>query len=61
MTVKLPRPICFGARAWMSWRRNPGKPGRKRAFCSSSRTVLAQLGDPDRDVLLTLAKKLATR
>ena len=25
------------------------------------KNVLAQLGEPDRDVLLTLAKKLATR
>jgi len=39
----------------------PGKAGEEARFMLQFKTVLAQLGEPDRDVLLTLAKKLATR
>jgi len=39
----------------------PGKVGEDARFMVQFKNVLAQLGDPDRDVLLTLAKKLATR
>jgi len=39
----------------------PGKAGEDARFMLQFHNVLAQLGDPDRDVLLTLAKKLATR
>lgn len=39
----------------------PGKAGEEARFMLQFKTVLSQLGDPDRDVLLTLAKKLATR
>jgi len=39
----------------------PGKAGEEARFYLQFKNLLAQLGDPDRDVLLTLAKKLATR
>jgi transcriptional regulator with XRE-family HTH domain len=39
----------------------PGKAGEDARFMLQFRNVWGQLGDPDRDVLLTLAKKLATR
>jgi transcriptional regulator with XRE-family HTH domain len=39
----------------------PGKAGEEARFMLQFKGVLAQLGDLDRDVLLTLAKKLATR
>jgi len=39
----------------------PGKAGEDARFMLQFRNVLAQLGDPDRDVLLTLARKLAAR
>ena len=39
----------------------PGKAGEEARFLLQFKSVLAQLGDPDRDVVLTLAKKLATR
>lgn len=39
----------------------PGKAGEEARFMLQFQTLLSQLGDPDRDVLLTLAKKLATR
>ena len=39
----------------------PGKDGEEARFLLQFKNVLAQLGDPDRDVLLTLAKKLAAR
>jgi transcriptional regulator with XRE-family HTH domain len=39
----------------------PGKAGEEARFLLQFKNVLAQLGDPDRDVVLTLAKKLATR
>jgi transcriptional regulator with XRE-family HTH domain len=39
----------------------PGKAGEEARFLLQFKNVLAQLGEPDRDVVLTLAKKLATR
>lgn len=39
----------------------PGKVGEDARFMLQFRNVWGQLGEPDRDVLLTLAKKLATR
>jgi transcriptional regulator with XRE-family HTH domain len=39
----------------------PGKVGEEARFMLQFKTVLAQLGEPDRDVVLTLARKLATR
>lgn len=39
----------------------PGKAGEQARFMLQFKTVLDQLGDPDRDVVLTLAKKLAAR
>jgi transcriptional regulator with XRE-family HTH domain len=39
----------------------PGKAGEDARFLMQFNDVWAQLGGPDRDVLLTLAKKLATR
>jgi transcriptional regulator with XRE-family HTH domain len=39
----------------------PGKAGDEARFLLQFKDVLPQLADPDRDVLLTLAKKLATR
>ena len=35
-----------GARAWMSWLHNRGKPGRKRALCFSSRTCWPNSASP---------------
>jgi len=39
----------------------PGKAGEEARFMLQFKNVWAKLGEPDRDVLLTLAKKLATR
>ena len=39
----------------------PGKNGEEARFLLQFKNLLGQLGDLDRDVLLTLAKKLATR
>ena len=39
----------------------PGKAGEEARFMLQFKTVLAQLGEPDREVVLTLARKLATR
>jgi len=39
----------------------PGKAGEDARFLMQFKTVLAKLGEPDRDVVMTLAKKLATR
>ena len=39
----------------------PGKATEEARFLVQFKKALAQLGDPDRDVVLTLAKKLATR
>jgi len=39
----------------------PGKRGEEARFMIQFKTVLARLGEPDRDVVLTLARKLATR
>jgi len=39
----------------------PGKAGDEARFLVQFNNVLAQLGEPDRDVLLALASKLATR
>lgn len=39
----------------------PGKAGEEARFLLQFKNLLAKLGDPDRDVVLTLAKKLATR
>jgi transcriptional regulator with XRE-family HTH domain len=39
----------------------PGKAGEEERFLMQFKNLMAQLGDPDRDVLLTLIKKLATR
>ena len=39
----------------------PGKAGDDARFLMQFKSILAQIADPDRDVLLTLAKKLATR
>jgi transcriptional regulator with XRE-family HTH domain len=39
----------------------PGKAGEEARFLLEFKNLWAKLGDPDRDVLLTLAKKLATR
>jgi len=39
----------------------PGKAGEEARFLLQFKNVLMQLADPDRDVVLTLAKKLATR
>jgi transcriptional regulator with XRE-family HTH domain len=38
-----------------------GKVGEDARFLLQFKNVLAQLGDPDREVVLTLARKLATR
>ena len=38
-----------------------GKAGEEARFLLQFKNALAQLGEPDRDVVLTLAKKLATR
>jgi transcriptional regulator with XRE-family HTH domain len=40
---------------------SPGKAGEDARFMAEFKNILARLGDPDRDVVLTLAKKLATR
>jgi len=39
----------------------PGKAGEEARFMLQFKGLLGQLGELDRDVLLTLAKKLATR
>jgi len=39
----------------------PGEAGEDARFMVQFQNVLAQLGEPDRDVVLTLAKKLAAR
>ena len=39
----------------------PGKVGEEARFLVQFKKILAQLGEPDRDVVLTLARKLATR
>jgi transcriptional regulator with XRE-family HTH domain len=39
----------------------PGEAGEEARFFLQFKSVIARLGDPDRDVVLTLAKKLATR
>jgi hypothetical protein len=39
----------------------PGKAGEEARFLLELKNLWVQLGDPDRDVLLTLARKLATR
>ena len=39
----------------------PEQVGEDARFMAKFKHVLAKLGEPDRDVLLTLAKKLATR
>jgi len=39
----------------------PGEAGEEARFMLQLKNVIARLGDPDRDVVLTLAKKLATR
>lgn len=39
----------------------PGKAGEEARFMLQFKNLWAKLGEPDRDVLLTLAKKLATR
>ena len=38
-----------------------GKEGEEARFMLQLRHLMQRLGDPDRDVLLTLARKLATR
>ncbi|HMD84223.1 MAG TPA: helix-turn-helix transcriptional regulator [Terriglobia bacterium] len=39
----------------------PGEAGEEARFLLQFKNVVARLGDPDREVVLTLAKKLATR
>jgi transcriptional regulator with XRE-family HTH domain len=39
----------------------PGKAGEEARFMLQFKNLWIKLGEPDRDVLLTLAKKLATR
>jgi len=39
----------------------PGEAGEEARFMLQLKNVVARLGDPDREVVLTLAKKLATR
>jgi transcriptional regulator with XRE-family HTH domain len=39
----------------------PGKAGEEARFFLQFKNVWARLGDPDRDVVMTLARKLATR
>ncbi|MDR3675999.1 MAG: helix-turn-helix transcriptional regulator [Acidobacteriota bacterium] len=39
----------------------PGKAGEEARFLLQFKKVLTKLGEPDRDVVLTLARKLATR
>ena len=39
----------------------PGKAGEDARFMLQFNSALAQLGEPDRDVVLTLARKLAAR
>jgi transcriptional regulator with XRE-family HTH domain len=39
----------------------PGEAGEEARFMLQLKNVVTRLGDPDRDVVLTLAKKLATR
>jgi transcriptional regulator with XRE-family HTH domain len=39
----------------------PGKAGEEARFLLQFKNLLAGLGEPDRDVILTLARKLATR
>jgi transcriptional regulator with XRE-family HTH domain len=39
----------------------PGEAGEDARFMLQFKNTLAQLGEPDRDVVLTLAKKLASR
>jgi len=38
-----------------------GKEGEEARFMLKLRQVMQRLADPDRDILLTLARKLATR
>lgn len=40
---------------------DPKEMGEDAHFMAKLKHILAKLGEPDRDVLLTLAKKLATR
>lgn len=40
---------------------DPGQAGEEARYLIQFRNVLARLTEPDRDVVLTLAKKLATR
>ena len=39
----------------------PGKAGEEERFLLKLKNLLTKLSEPDRDVLLTLARKLATR
>jgi transcriptional regulator with XRE-family HTH domain len=56
-----PTPHLQGGKSLDEQAAQPGKAGEDARFLVQFKNVLAQLGDPDRDVLLTLAKKLATR
>ena len=56
-----PTPNLIRRKALDELATEPGKAGEDARFLVQFKNILAQLGDPDRDVVLTLAKKLATR
>jgi transcriptional regulator with XRE-family HTH domain len=56
-----PAPNLMRRKALEELAEQPGKAGEEARFMLQFKTVWSQLGEPDRDVLLTLAKKLAAR
>ncbi|MFZ0962906.1 MAG: helix-turn-helix transcriptional regulator [Terriglobia bacterium] len=56
-----PTPNLFPRESLDDLAARPGKAGEEARFLLQFKNLLAKLGEPDRDVLLTLAKKLATR
>jgi transcriptional regulator with XRE-family HTH domain len=56
-----PTPNLLGRVSLEELASQPGKAGDDARFMVQFKQVLTKLGDPDRDVVLTLARKLATR
>lgn len=56
-----PTPNLMRRKALDELAEQPGQAGEEARFLLQFKSLWAKLGDPDRDVLMTLAKKLATR
>ena len=59
--AEAPTPNLLARKSLSELADEPGEAGEEARFMLQFKGVLAQLGELDRDVLLTLAKKLATR